>query len=166
MIFKREIENKYIISGLNYQECHLILSDILPFIQKVENGVSTDTFWAQEGVDFIRLRENTKELTVKVSDKGSTQDRIEENLVVEGIEDAARWATAVFGKSIGMLTKAYTVYFLNEGVVSLYMVEGSATIYLEVEAPTVGMVEQLSKYLGTKFDLTIEPRSLYQIFFG
>ncbi len=165
--FRREIEHKYVIQDdVSMYLAHNFLLTLLGYDVKVIEGVSTDTFWQAPYVDFIRLRANTKELTVKITDKGSIEDRLEENLEVPNLEDATRWATAIWGNPVGILEKAYYVYYAKDYVVSLYMVTGSPELYLEVESESLETVRNKSKEFAKQFTLVREHRSLYTIVFG
>lgn len=162
MNFKREIEKKFVVQGgYSFAEVDKFLSLFLPDAH-VEEGVSTDYFWASPNVDFIRLRENTKELTVKITDKLTIEDRVEENLKVK-FEDAQRWANAVWGNETLRLKKTFKVYYDQFFIVSLYTVEGRSELFLEVESDLMATVNQVSGSLKQIYDLKQEMRSLYQI---
>lgn len=163
MIFRREKEKKFVVQGgFKFSELDQFLSLFLPSAH-TESDTSTDWFWEAPNVDFIRLRENTQELTVKITDKGTIEDRVEENLHVK-FADAQRFATAVWGDSAGKLKKTFKVYYDQFFIVSLYTVDGWDELFLEVEAGDMSTVNQVSESLAQIYDLRQEMRSLYQIF--
>lgn len=172
MIFQREIERKYVI--LDDVSMYMAHSWLRTFFRgsRIDAGISTDQFWTSPGVDFIRLRANTKELTVKISDKGTIEDRVEENLPTKDLKDAERWATAVFGASVGSIEKVYQIYYVGgtdkaEGfIVSLYEVTGHPELFLEIEADNLDTVKAVEADLAEQFTLRQEHRSLFDIIFG
>ncbi len=166
MIYQREIEKKYVIKGDSYEYAKHLLKLTHPGAKTYE-GVSTDTFWTQKGTDFIRLRRNTSELSVKITDKDTIEDRVEENVLVGDFDTAMRFSTAVFGQPIGTLEKTYFVQELENGVIlSLYTVKDDDRVFLEVEGPSMMAVDQEAEELKHSFDMKQEMRSLFQIVFG
>jgi len=166
MSYKREIERKYILGETSYENAKFRLDILFPEAD-VNESVSTDTFWDQGGVDFIRLRRNTSELSVKVTDRGTIENRIEENVVVADFDTAKRFADLVFGDPVGELEKNFCVYKLGGGVeLALYTVTGDERVFLEVEAPTLQQVIEHSEELHRHFLMRQETRSLYQLIIG
>lgn len=168
MKFRREIERKFTVS--NYGTFSVLRNYVATLLEvnNMDSGMSKDIFWAQKGVDFVRLRENTKELTIKITDKMDIIDRVEENLLVTSFEDGYIWATAAFGEPKGQFQKKYTVFYAKEAIVSVYQVigDGQERTFLEVEADTLTAVNSTSEYLKDYLELTPEYRSLYQVFFN
>ena len=167
MKFKREIEKKFVVSNYGtYSLLRNYLGSLLN-VKRMEKGESRDTFWKHEGVDFVRLRENTRELTVKVTDKKDIVDRVEENLTVPSYDAAYVWGTAVWGDPAGTLTKAYTVFYTDNAVVSVYYIIGDKyeRMFLEVEATTLDVVNEVSAHLEECISMKQEYRSLFSIFF-
>lgn len=165
MTFKRELEHKYIVANMPFGDAQECLLELFP-AEEAQEGASYDTFWVHEGVDFIRLRENTSELTVKHTDRETTEDRLEENVVVQDYETAYRFACATFGPPAGSLYKDYLLLEVPGAVISLYKVRGLDEVFLEVEADTVGAVREMSARLMEYFDLKRENRSLFALMFG
>lgn len=171
MKYCRELEQKFVVDEprtlqqLDRDVC-AILRDPAPY-----RATSFDRFWKAPNVDFLRLRENSHELTVKVTDKGSILDRIEENVVVKDLDTAVRLATLLFGEPL-KLVKTFSVWNTklpdapSHGVVCLYQVEGDPRVFLEVEANDVETVDAMAAYMQRYFKLRQEMRSLFQIFFG
>lgn len=166
MIFKREVERKYVIKDV--LSMYLAHSWLRTFFKdsRIDAGISSDQFWTAPGVDFIRLRANTKELTVKITDRGTIEDRVEENLPVRDLVDAERWATAVFGAPVGTLEKVYQIYYTHHCIVSLYEVTGYPALFLEIEANDLDTVKAVEADLSEQFTLEQEHRSLFEIIFG
>lgn len=171
MNYKREIEKKYVLTHPRYgmQELYEVarfqLRGFFPDAEILE-GRSTDTFWTQKGTDFIRLRRNTSELSVKITDKATIEDRVEENVVVEDYDTAWRFSTAVFGQPVGTLEKNYYVLTMPDVIVCLYTVTGDDRVFLEVESESITKVTEVSHELMEYFDMRQEMRSLFQIVFG
>jgi adenylate cyclase class IV len=164
--FLREIERKYVIlDDVSMYTAHHWLRT---FFQgnRIDAGISSDQFWVAPNVDFIRLRANTKELTVKITDKGTIEDRVEENLPVRDLGDAERWATAVFGAPVGTVEKVYQIYYAQHAIVSLYEVTGHPELFLEIEADNLDAVKAIEADLSQQFTLRQEFRSLFNIIFG
>jgi hypothetical protein len=162
----REIERKYVIEGLSYQVARNILAHSVYRVEEHE-GVSSDVFWKQPNVDFIRLRENTGELTVKVTDKGNIEDRLEINLVPNHYEMSYLFCTVVFGPPAGRLEKTFYVVDMGDGrFVSLYTVTGDDRVFLEIEAPSMLDVIDIEHDLRLEFALTQQHESLFNIFLG
>lgn len=164
-VFNREIEKKYVLSGTSYEAAIYRLGIMFPDANILQ-GVSDDTFWTQKGTDFIRLRRNTKELSVKITDKITIEDRVEENVEVGDYDTASRFSTAVFGQPVGSVEKTYYVMTLPDFVISLYKVARQQELFLEVEALEMGIVEDICGLLTDYFEMKQEMRSLFQIVFG
>lgn len=164
MVFKREIEKKFVVHNSTFNDVSRFLDIFLPEAE-VEEGKSRDFFWQADGVDFVRLRENSEELTVKITDQDTIEDRVEENLKVP-FKDGMRWATAVWGDPTGVLTKQFVVYYDVDFILSLYTVEGRKELFLEVESDDIEIVNRVSKDLLQVYDMTQEMRSLFTICFG
>lgn len=173
MNFNREIEKKYVLvrgastSSLKDQYYAAIfrLNSLFPEGEVID-GSSTDTFWKQPGTDFIRLRRNTSELSVKISDKGTIEDRLEENVIVKDFDVAQRFATATFGQSVGTLEKNYFVLTMPNFIISLYTVTGDDRLFLEIEADNVDIVTDVAGILMDYFEMKQEHKSLFQLIFG
>lgn len=164
MKYNREIERKFRVVGstsLGFVADYL--HTIFPEAKRTEE-YNFDTFWRQPGVDFIRLRDNTRELTAKLSDRGDTFNRVEENLKVDNAWEALRWGRLVFGKPAGSLNKHAYIFEAPEFFVCVY--EVNRELFLEVEAGSESTVTEVSERLKKLIDLYAEPRSLYQIFIG
>lgn len=165
MKYNREIEKKYVLKGVSYEVARYQLGAIYSDAEVLE-GTSTDVFWTQKGTDFIRLRRNTQELSVKITDKSTIEDRVEENVVVGDYDTAERFSTAVFGQPIGTLEKNYYVLTLPDVIICLYTVTGDDRLFLEVEAANISKVVDVSDFLLKYFDMRQEMRSLFQLMFG
>ena len=172
MTFQREIERKYVIQDdVSMYMAHHWLRTFFKD-SRIDAGISTDQFWKAPNVDFIRLRANTKELTVKITDRGTIEDRVEENLPTKDLKDAERWATAVFGAPVGTLEKVYQIYYVGAPdlgehfIVSLYEVTGYPALFLEIESDNLETVKVVEEDLSQQFTLKQEHRSLFDIIFG
>lgn len=168
MNYKREVEQKFKADPrLSYYAVVDALSGLLTGCS-IKEDTALNIYWQQPGVDFVRLRENPLELTIKRTDKETIEDRIEENLAVDSFNDAERWATLSFGEPVGEFKNRYTI-FTNEAAnwtVSVYQVQGTPTVFIEVEAQEMMTVEEVSWAVGTVVEMEQEMRSLYQIMFG
>lgn len=162
MRFKRELERKYKVD-MSPAAAEWRLKVMYPQCLETHRGRSEDTFWTHPGVDFVRLRGITNELTIKITDKGTTEDRIEENVVVDDMEATRRMATALFGAPVGHLWKNYYVMRLPNAHLSLYTVDSVPGLFLEVESNNINSVREMSESLERFLPLEREYRSLYQI---
>jgi len=174
-IYKREIERKFVLKGVTYGHAFVWLANRTSM---TANSESFDQYWKGTGVDFIRLRENSHEITVKVTDKGTVVDRIEENVEVspEAMEDARRALTLMFGPSCLTLTKRYSVFDAEiipapdtkfKAIICLYEVENDPEqrVFFEIEAESLTIVDEFVQRMPKDFTLTTETRSLFQIFY-
>lgn len=160
MEYAREIEKKFILNNISFNEASYRLR-VLGAV--IEEGASKDYFWEAPGVDFIRLRHNTFELTIKKTDKVDITDRIEENLTVGSIPVATRFIHLLFGSPSLVIQKEFLVVRYAECMLSLYTVSGDQKerLFFEVEANDIGTVDKVSSSLFP--NKTLETRSLYQI---
>lgn len=168
MTYNREVERKFICTDKTFEDLDNILFQLADDVTAIDT--STDQFWLSSNVDFVRLRHNSNELTVKVTDKGTVTDRIEENVVVtdESIPASQRLLTLLFGPPCLALTKRFAVYNIGNTVVSLYSVKEDVEnrVFVEVEAIDIESVDEVSDTLKDIVSLTTETRSLFQIFAG
>jgi adenylate cyclase class IV len=132
MTYSRELERKYIVD-MNSVAAEFRLNVMFPGAESSLRGRSKDTFWEAPGVDFIRLRDNTRELTIKITDKGTIEDRVEENVVVNSINTTRRILNVLYGPHTIELWKNYYVLKLGDCHISLYTVDGLEQVFLEVE---------------------------------
>lgn len=174
MEYKREIEKKFVVEGSDWAS----VVDYIKTYYTVTAAVQTshDLYWKAPNVDFIRLRENSRELTVKVTDKGSIIDRVEENAeVAEGsMSTMERLQTLVHGAP-QKLTKTFIVAIdsSEDIIICAYYVHGDplCRVFLEVEAVRLadkGALEDIEYEVELIVkDLLLKPtyQSLYQIFF-
>lgn len=175
MIFKREIERKFVVVGQSYEEVYMFLTTVGEI--KV-NASSFDTYWRARGVDFVRLRDNSREITVKVTDKHTVVDRIEENVHVEkeSMGAASRLLTLLLGPPSMKITKKFSVFTITtspapgtefRAVLCLYQVRGDVSnrVFFEVEAESLPIVDHILKdVIQSNLTLKVENRSLFQIF--
>ena len=174
MLFKREIERKFVVQGSTYEEAANAVSLVA---RTIVSGNSFDLFWEAPGVDFVRLRENTRELTVKVTDRETVIDRIEENVEVlkDSMPAAKRLLTLLYGPPALKLTKHFSVYdaviepvpgTCYRAVISVYSLkeDTEGRVFFEVEADNLTVVDYILKSLDFGIKTTPEYRSLFQIF--
>lgn len=170
----REIERKFTITEGTYNTAFEFLSTVS--VPKI-TATSFDLYWATSKADFIRLRDNSAELTVKVTDKGSIVDRIEENVVVEraSLPACKRLLTLLYGEPTLKLTKKFSVFQYTftpapgthfQAILCLYKVteDGQDRVFFEVEAESLAIVDAALTSLGNALPLKSENRSLFQIF--
>lgn len=185
MKYEREIERKFTVEGLTYLQVYNCIHDKFDahfFIGEVEdNAISFDLYWPgnKVNVDFIRLRENSRELTVKVTDKATIVDRIEENVIIApgSMLAAERQQTLLFGAPL-KITKRFSVFdccitsyngdqeIEELAIICLYTVadDPKKRVFLEVEAKDLALVDRVVTVLMKRLTLTPVPHSLYQIF--
>lgn len=173
-IYKREIERKFVLKGITYSHAFVWLRNRAPM---TINGESFDEYWKAPNVDFVRLRGNTKELTVKVTDKGTVVDRIEENVIVNDLEAMYRTTNLMFGPPCLTLTKKFSVFNATcrpapgtefKAIICLYEVtdDPEQRVFLEIEAESLKIVDVFAELMPKSFVLAPETRSLFQIFNG
>lgn len=165
MRFKREIEQKFLVENMSIETIIHKLQGLFTGVG-VQRDSAFNIYWNQPGTDFIRLRENPLELTIKRTDKTTIEDRIEENLPVEDFEDALRWATLAFGTPVGSFRNNYYIFQAPLWCVSVYQVEGTTEVYVEVESDNMTTVEEVAWVISSRIKMTQEMRSLFQIVFG
>lgn len=142
-------------------------------------GQSSDTYWkisdSKSKADFlrIRMRDRDIEMTIKGKDKGTNTDRLEIDLLCTGsYKDTHKFASALYGESIGSITKNYYVFFLNfTDTISCYELTQPeyGKIFVEVEASSKNKMLELEAQVREAFvreGLRIEqaPGSLYEMF--
>ncbi len=177
MKFNREIEKKFVVNNYTYREAYDLLfhSNIPDKLLMTQQSI--DTYWLAPGVDFIRFRANTNELTVKVTDKGTVTDRIEENVILNEKEmnNLHRFMNLVHGEPVLKLIKTFSVFeysYMANGCriplhVSLYYVQEDLKkrVFLEVESENLQIVDNfITNYLD-KFDLKQVNKSLFKLFY-
>lgn len=174
MWHKREIEKKFVIIEGDYATA---VSGVSQVARAMVRGTSFDTFWEAPGVDFVRFRDNTQELTVKVTDRATVTDRIEENAMVykDHITALKRLLNLLYGPPALRITKIFSVFeaiispapgTAYKAHVSVYKVEEDPQnrIFFEVEADSMEIVDLVLKSLNFGFQMQQESRSLFQIF--
>lgn len=162
MTHSRELERKYVVD-MNSVAAEFRLNVMFPGAESTLRGRSKDIFWEAPGVDFIRLRENTRELTIKITDKDTIEDRVEENVVVSSLSSARRLLGALHGLPTIEIWKNYYVLKLGNCHISLYTVDGLNQVFLEVEANNLNTVREVSKSIEHFLPIKQEMRSLYTI---
>lgn len=174
MKYNREIERKFILNHLTYNEAMdtLFWQAKATAFEITTTTVSKDWFWKAPNVDFIRLRENSLEMTIKVTDKGTTVDRIEENVVVDrgSLGTSKAFLTKLFGPSCLSLTKEFIVLeYMHKGsqvTLSLYTVKEDELnrVFFEVEGASLESVDSFINEVLPDMGGTVETRSLFNIF--
>ena len=170
----REIERKYVVKAkeLSQVEVDTILRNKLKssILSDIE-GESADYYYDvqnKERADFLRCRvfaDGTAELTYKKKDKLTNLNRLERNLKCESSREAKEFCQTGHGDPIKKIQKRYTVLFCEDSVVvSTYVIEGIDKVYVEVEAGTVGDVDQTVAKIKTILELIPESRSLFEIY--
>lgn len=176
----REIERKSIVLSNNrrvtYEKVVASLNK-LPCTYKVQ-GNSGDEYWKspRHSNGFLRVRsfpDGSSELTFKEKDNiTGNLDRSEIDVKVQDSKQLSCFMNAVFGKSLGEIHKKYTVFVLEDKhtTVSVYQLQKSQIIYLEVEAKTVSQMNELQDFVNLilqddEFHLDYTNKSLYEIIF-
>lgn len=163
----REIERKYrVLDMVSLNLLHHHISSLCSSMIELQEGTSLDYFWTLPGVDFVRLRENTRELTVKITDKEDITDRVECNTVTEDFYKTLEWARTTLGKEVGYNKTHFYIYYLPRCEVTIYEVQGYDQVFLEVEAGSIDIVDEVEKELSETITLKQEFKSLFQILFG
>jgi hypothetical protein len=134
----------------------------------------TDAFWQAPNVDFVRIRQMTEspsghgQMTVKKCDKGDNFDRLEIDVNVDNVAQAIRLKTAETGRKPCTVRKRYSVLFLDKSDtnISIYQVQGSKHVFIEVESRSSKKVKALVSSLHELIPYPLErvPYSLYDMF--
>lgn len=173
----REIETKYLIRGSTLESVNALMAHFCSSKKtRLIYGFSRDTYWhtSLPGT-FVRMRERDgiRQLTVKVEDKGSSEDRLEIDLDCTSQKELiSQFNTSLFGTSAGVVEKKYYVYWLEETTVCCYQctVDGveKSEIIIEVEGKTLEEVTDWTKKIVEFFRIGIEiekaPGSLYTMY--
>jgi len=164
----REIEKKFIVSENIYNDLYSQFEalDLFPIV-----GVSRDIFYNAPNSDVCRYRENTEEFTIKVNDKSTIIDRIEENTKIDtnSKESFLRSLSILFGPPSLILTKTFNIFTFGECVVSLYTVreDKKNRFFLEVESSSLEnvneFIETLTFPIGESLP-ELQTKSLYKLF--
>jgi len=172
--YSREIERKFVVEGLYGDNLEAVCDFLAGAFDRppFEEATSVDRFWRPPNVDFLRLRDD-RDLTIKVTDRSSIVNRIEENVKVDNVAVAEKMFTLIYGEP-KKLTKTYKVWrlfsyktkFEKPLYVSAYSVEGDNRVFVEVESEEADQVDSTSILLVNIMELRVETRSLYQIFFS
>lgn len=171
----REIEVKMLVVHSNFLSVERMLDAHLQDWDSKISGKSKDVYWkAPRNADanFVRVRflPETKsgQLTLKHCDKETNVNRLEIDVDVKDPTQTVKLFTQLMGESTGVITKQYTVYFLDEEdtTISLYKVIGDSQLFIEVEARTATKVDKLVSDLKERFpvDLTSINKSLFDLF--
>lgn len=114
----REIESKWLISGVTLDEVRLALEDVMmDQVQRSIFGSSVDTYWnvpEEAEAQFVRMRERDgiRQVTVKARDRGSNINRLEVDVdSTSDVSKITRLLNALFGKPAGKVGKTYHVYW-------------------------------------------------------
>jgi hypothetical protein len=173
-IYQREIERKFVIQGISYELAYETLSCISRV--NLSTTRSFDLYWPSSKVDFVRLRDNSQEITVKVTDKGNILDRVEENVRVDrdSMPAAKRLFTLLLGEPMN-ITKRFSVFERQVApapgtdfrvILCLYEVEGDPLkrLFFEIEAESLKVVDYMLELVEPLFDLKPINKSLYDLF--
>lgn len=164
----REIEKKYTVGERAgcLETVEALIYRLFPTAKR-ESGTDVDTYFQSPSSDFIRLRHRSGgacELTTKLTDRGSTADRLEINLSISRYEDAYAYLKLIHGLPLGEVTKVYTTFSLPAGEIAVYRVSGDPRTFLEVEAVNQAVVSQTAQVLSQELPLCPEEKSIYQMF--
>jgi hypothetical protein len=177
----REIEQKLVIVGA--KSIRDVDKYLLPYLEskcrKLISGSGEDIYFKsprKAKADFVRLRRadrhDTAKLTIKFTDRGSVEDRVEKDLDVGDAKQAKSMLIDLFGKPSGSIFKSYVVYVMGKALheasstISVCQIRGDSRVYIEVEATSASKVKfwrkRLEKVLPYQFRL--EKRSFFKIF--
>lgn len=171
----RELEVKLQLHCTSFDTAERTLDTVLSGLWNTKlSGKSKDIYYKtynNEKVDFLRIRflpeNNSGEITVKYSDKGTNTDRVEIDLAVSDPQQATVLFTQLMGEPAGSITKQYSVYFLPNGAtISLYRVLGDSRLFVEVEAREQLELDRLVSNLieDCLYDMTKINKSLFDLF--
>lgn len=166
----REIERKFIVSSeLNQPDVDYILKREFNPTSEIY-GESDDYYYrpsAKGTADFVRLRnhENGRvEFTVKAKDRKSNFNRLEINVEGGPASEAKAFCNSAFGVPTEILSKKYSVFIVQDVIISTYVVGGDNRVFLEVEGVSETAVNKMVTRVQRSVDLTEEKSSLYELF--
>lgn len=169
----RELEKKFVVEGATSQlEVEAAVRKTFPSTHPTRGG-DFDVYWESVNVDSIRLRKNNEgdaELTVKKTDRGTIEDRLEVTHYLGDCEYRNTYdiQTLIHGAPKGFVNKLYAKFHLHTLVeVSVYVVMGDSEkrIFLEVEGPDYSSIAAACSALKqTELKLTPQTKSIYQLF--
>lgn len=167
----RELEKKFHAIGKTPSSIVKIIESLLSsrfVIDRNFSGSSIDYYWKSPNpktADFLRLRLDTSELTVKHTDKGNVSDRVEIDVPLVDVNQTYAFMNQVFGKPQGKIIKHYTVMSIDDHNVeiSVYKVKGSKITYVEVEARNQKRLDWFVELIKAKVKLKLLNKSLYQL---
>lgn len=173
----REIETKFIVTSYSsYREIEDSLNTLLNDDRATKiSGASKDVYWKPprgSEADFVRVRylpeDDSGQLTLKHTDKDNTQDRVEIDVDVANPDQAVELYKRLLGDPAGIISKRYTVYFLDkrDTTVSLYKIQSDPRFFIEVEARTKEKMDKVISRLKEDIGLSLEVvnKSLFDIF--
>lgn len=150
----REIELKLLVkNNSSFKDVSRLVFDNFKVISAIK-GASRDIYWKapKSKKDFIRVRyleDGRSQITLKKIDKGSTLDRIEIDLETASPKQSIILLEALLGKPMGSVKKKYHVYWVGdtETNISIYRVDKSKNIYIEIESTKISTVDRLRRRL-------------------
>lgn len=167
----RELERKYIVSRNGSYDT---LKGLITYFQtdvlkdKLEpkgffTGKDIDYFWPTKNGDFLRLRATNNQLTLKRTDRGSIQNRLEINAVVE-TNKMLELLKEERGEPSLRVEKDYIVYRMPDNAeISLYQAKNNPSVFLEVEAHSLRTLKSYCAKLAKFLELELQTESLYAI---
>jgi len=167
-----EIEKKYVIEDMSLKKAIDTLSSLYLKKDKV-SGCSKDVYWTpptslKKKADFIRVRdlgEQRSQLTLKKCFNQHNTTRLEIDVNTLHPTKATDFATQLFGKPAGAITKKYFCVFLSKTTnISIYRIVGDKRVFLEIEAANIETVDAVHAELKQTFKMKHEKKSLYQLF--
>lgn len=169
----RELERKYLLKGVDSFTTLRELSNILgstlrDYIEYVEYGLDTDSYWELSDNSQIRYRKDSEgheELTFKQADTSSIEDRAEWNLDVMG--PTLEFCVATWGPMCKQIDKSWIkIEMDDETEVALYKVKGDGQqrIFLEIEVKQLDLLDRWEKRVAPIFSLERVYQSLFQLF--
>jgi hypothetical protein len=170
---RRELERKYVVTyPKTLGTIQSQLQRAMPHLNRLE-GFDTDTYYVASCADFVRLRTGKSsvqghteiELTTKYTDQGSNENREELNVkLIEGTQILPLLERAL-GPAIGSVEKQFTKFKLHGNVeIALYKVTDDKRVFLEIEAPSVKLIEIYEALISETLTLVREERSIFQMF--
>ena len=175
----RELENKYLLN-ISKAALSRLVRQLKAKTEVPTDYVfahSVDFYWdGKTEAQFLRLRNSwghdgegkrtLQELTAKSKDRKTNVNRLEINAPVSELKLLRKALTVALGNPTCRLYKKEHVFWMpDRTVISLCKVRSQW--YLEVESNSVARLEKWHRFLcklPTVFQMTNEPRSLYEIY--
>lgn len=167
---RRELERKFEVKSPKTQSgIDQAIKEALGLLStQIEVGLDRDVYWNVPGVDFVRLRQLSNgeaELTAKLTDRGTIEDRVEETAPSQNFARSLDFLKLVHGEPLGEVSKSYTKFHLDYFTeVATYKVLNDKRVFLEIEADSIMDLDRIQAKLEDVLRLEQVHQTVFQLF--